>query len=144
VKEERSALVNAKNVTPGVVGGVPPRGFPVDVRTRGFDLTPPMYRHAIDHIAAKVAKYARVISNLTVRLQDINGPKGGIDKRCRIELTIAGFDPVIIDETDQDAYAAIDVAGERLRKVVSQVLDERRSRRRQAGRKLVRHIKLLH
>jgi hypothetical protein len=38
----------------------------------------------------------------------------------------------------------MDVAGERLRKVVSQILDERRSRRRQAGRKLVRHVKLLH
>jgi ribosome-associated translation inhibitor RaiA len=136
--------MSAKNLTPGIVGGEPPRGFHLDVRARGFDLTQSMYRRAVDHIAAKMAKHARAISNITIRLQDVNGPKGGLDKRCRVELQIAGFGPVIVDEVDQDAYAAIDVAGERLRKVVSQVLDERRSRRRQAGRKLVRHIKLLH
>lgn len=136
--------MSAKNLRPDIVGGEPPRGFHLDVRARGFDLTQGMYRHAVEHIAAKVAKHARAISDLTIRLQDVNGPKGGLDKRCRVEVHIAGFGPVIVDETDQDTYAAMDVAGERLRKVVSQVLDERRSRRRQAGRKLVRHIKLLH
>jgi ribosome hibernation promoting factor len=136
--------MNAKNLVPGIVGGEPPRGFHLDVRARGFDLTPSMYRRAVDHIAAKVAKHTRVISNLSVRLQDVNGPKGGLDKRCRVELQMAGFAPIIVDETDQDAYTAMDVAGERLRKVVGQVLDERRSRRRQLGRKLVRHDKLLH
>ena len=136
--------MSAKNLTPGIVGGEPPQGFHLDVRARGFELTQSMYQRAVDHIAAKIAKHARAISDLTVRLQDVNGPKGGLDKRCRVEVHIAGFGPVIIDETDQDAYVAMDVAGERLRKVVSQILDERRSRRRQAGRKLVRHVKLLH
>jgi ribosome hibernation promoting factor len=136
--------MNTKNLSPGIVGGEPPHGFHLDVRARGFDLTPSMYRRAVDHIAAKIAKHAHGISNLTIRLQDVNGPKGGLDKRCRVELHIAGFAPIIVDETDQDAYVAMDVAGERLRKVVVQLLDERRSRRRNLGRKLVRHEKLLH
>jgi ribosome-associated translation inhibitor RaiA len=136
--------MNAKNLAPGIVGGESPRGFHLDVRARGFDLTPSLRRHAVDHIAAKMAKHARAISNLTVRLEDVNGPKGGIDKRCRVELQIAGVGPVLVDETDQDVYAAMDVAGERLLKVVGQVLDERRSRQRNHGRKLVRHVKLLH
>ena len=31
--------MNGKNVTPGIVGGEPPRGFHLDVRTRGFVAT---------------------------------------------------------------------------------------------------------
>jgi putative sigma-54 modulation protein len=136
--------MNGKNVTPGIVGGEPPRGFHLDVRTRGFDLTASMYRHAVDHIAAKVVTHARAISAITVRLEDVNGPKGGLDKRCRVELLIAGAGPIIVDETDQDAYAAMDLAGERLKKVVGRVLEQRQSQRRQRGRKMVRNRKLLH
>jgi ribosome-associated translation inhibitor RaiA len=73
----------------------------------------------------------------------VNGPKGGLDKRCCVEATIAGVGPVIIDETDQDTYAAMDAAGERLGKLVGRVVDHRRSRRHR-GREIIRDGKLLH
>jgi ribosome-associated translation inhibitor RaiA len=136
--------VNAKNIAPGIVGGEPPDGFHLEVRTRGFELTDALYQRAVDHIAAKVARHARFISLVTVRLEDVNGPKGGLDKRCRVELLIAGAAPIIVDETDQDAYAAVDLAGERLGIVVDRMLAGRRARRRQRGRRLARETKLLH
>jgi len=136
--------MSAHNVAPGIVGGEPPHGFALEVRALGFDLTPALYQHAVDHVAAKVAKYARVISAVIVRLRDVNGPKGGPDKRCTVEILIAGANPIIVEETEQDAYAAMDLAGERLGKLVGRVLDQRRSRRRQRGHKMVRNRKLLH
>ncbi|HEY7372516.1 MAG TPA: HPF/RaiA family ribosome-associated protein [Polyangia bacterium] len=136
--------MNAKNIAPGIVGGEPPDGFHLEVRTRGFELTDALYQRAVDHIAAKVARHARFISLVTVRLEDVNGPKGGLDKRCRVELLIAGAAPIIVDETDQDAYAAVDLAGERLGIVVDRMLAGRRARRRQRGRRLARETKLLH
>jgi ribosome-associated translation inhibitor RaiA len=136
--------VNAKNIAPGIVGGEPPEGFHLEVRTRGFDLTPALYQRAVDHIAAKVARHARAISLVTVRIEDVNGPKGGLDKCCRVELLIAGGSPIIVEETDQDAYAAVDLAGERLGIVVDRALAGRRARRRHRGRKLARDTKVLH
>jgi len=136
--------VNGKSIEPGVVGGEPPHGFHLDVRTRGFNLTDGIHQHVVDHVAAKVAKHARVISSLTVRLQDVNGPKGGPDKCCRIELLISGVGPIIIEETHQDTYAAIDAAGVRLVAAVHRELEQRRSRQRQRGHKIVRNRKLLH
>jgi len=136
--------VNGKSMVPGVVGGEPPRGFHLDVRARGFNLTPGLQQHVVDHIAAKLVKHARVISSLTVRLQDVNGPKGGPDKRCSVDLLISGVGPIIIEETHHDAYAAIDAAGDRLIAAVHRELEQRRSRQRQRGHKMVRNRKLLH
>jgi putative sigma-54 modulation protein len=136
--------MNPRNPGPDVIGGPPPRGFQVDVRTQGFVLTPSIYQHAVDHIAAKLAKHARALSGLTIRLADINGPKHGPDKRCRVEVLLAGSPPVIVEETDQDAAAAMDRAGHRADHLVTRVLQERWSKRRQRGRKMVRNRKLLH
>lgn len=133
-----------RNQVPGVMGGTPPDGFQVEVRTRGFTLTPSVYQHAVDHIAAKLAKHARAVSELTVRLEDINGPKRGRDKRCRVEVALGGRPPLIVEEIDQDAGAAMDQAGHRLERLVARALEQRWSKRRQHGRKMVRNRKLLH
>jgi len=129
---------------PDVINGTPPNGFSMDVRTRGFTLTPSIYWHAADHIAAKLSKHARALSGLTVRLEDINGPKRGLDKRCQVEVLMAGSPPIVVVETDQDAGAAMDRAGHSAALLVGEVLEQRRSKRRDRGRKMVRNRKLLH
>jgi putative sigma-54 modulation protein len=136
--------MNPRNPAPDVIGGPPPDGFQVEVRTRGFTLTPSVYQHAVDHIAAKLAKHARAVSELTVRLEDVNGPKRGLDKLCRVEVSLSGRPPLVVEEIDQDAGAAMDQAGHRLERLLARVLEQRWSKRRQHGRKMVRNRKLLH
>jgi ribosome-associated translation inhibitor RaiA len=59
---------------------------------------------------------------LAVSLSDINGPRGGVDKRCKIQVQLAGGREVIIEECEADLYAAIDRAVDRAdRAVVKQV-----------------------
>jgi hypothetical protein len=43
---------------------------------------------------------------------DVNGPRGGIDKRCWIHLELGGKG-LTIEEVDADLYVAIDRASER-------------------------------
>lgn len=136
--------MNPRNPGLDVVGGTPPRGFPVDVRTHGFALTASIYWRAVDHVAAKLAKHARALSGVTVRLADVNGPKHGADKLCRVEVLLGGSPPIVVEETDQDAGAAMDRAGHRADHLVTRVLEQRWSKRRQRGRKMVRNRKLLH
>lgn len=45
-----------------------------------------------------------------IRLADINGSRGRVDKRCQIELKLAGQDSIVIEDTKANLYFAIDRA----------------------------------
>ena len=34
------------------------------------------------------------VAQVRVQLEDINGPDGGVDKRCRVEVAVPGQEPV--------------------------------------------------
>lgn len=42
-----------------------------------------------------------------VQLSDVNGPRGGIDKRCQIELTTDATGPVIVTSMARDWRSAL-------------------------------------
>ncbi|WP_051279289.1 HPF/RaiA family ribosome-associated protein [Chitinilyticum aquatile] len=50
------------------------------------------------------------VGAVTVRLNDENGPKGGVDKACQIHLTVPGHKPIVVTERAIDLLAAIDRA----------------------------------
>ena len=47
---------------------------------------------------------------VTVQLSDVNGPRGGVDKRCQIELTTKAGLPVIITSIARDWLSALQSA----------------------------------
>lgn len=57
-----------------------------------------------------------------MRLTDVNGPRGGIDKHCVIEVRGPALVPIVIRERDADLYAAIDRAAERVDRTVARRL----------------------
>ena len=61
-----------------------------------------------------------------MRLSDINGPRGGRDKRCRIQVPFAGKPNVVIEDTESDLYVAIDRAAERAERAVVRRLERLR------------------
>lgn len=45
-----------------------------------------------------------------VHLEDVNGPRGGVDKRCRIELRAPAGQPVVVTSMANDWRRALDAA----------------------------------
>jgi hypothetical protein len=45
-----------------------------------------------------------------VQFSDVNGPRGGVDKRCQIELRTDGAGPVVVSSVKKDWRAALDDA----------------------------------
>ena len=45
-----------------------------------------------------------------VRLVDLNGPRGGIDQRCQIQLTTDGMGTVVVHATRRHAVQALEAA----------------------------------
>jgi hypothetical protein len=51
-----------------------------------------------------------------VQLEDINGPDGGVDKRCRVEVALPGEPPVAITATARSWQDSIETAATSLRR----------------------------
>jgi putative sigma-54 modulation protein len=92
-------------------------------------------------LIAKLAKFARQVTELVVHLKDVNGARGGVDKSCHVEVRLAGRQPVNIEERHVDLRAAIDLAIERAAEGVHRHLERPRSKSLSKGRKLIRRIK---
>jgi len=77
-----------------------------------------------------LGRFADVISGIDVRLEDINGPRGGIDKRCRIRVMLSRIStPALAEVVDHEIRAAIDIAANRVGRSVARQLDRRQGRR---------------
>lgn len=56
-----------------------------------------------------------------VRLYDLNGPRGGMDKTCSIEVRLRSRRSLVVEHTDTNLYAAINRAADRAGRAVVQV-----------------------
>jgi putative sigma-54 modulation protein len=77
-----------------------------------------------------LGRFVDVIDSVVVRLEDINGPRGGIDKLCRIKVKIIGQKkPLIVEIVDLEIRAAIDMAADRIGRAVARNIGRRSDRR---------------
>jgi ribosome-associated translation inhibitor RaiA len=53
------------------------------------------------------------VSRVTVRLSDLNGPRGGVDKACRVRIRLHGMTDIRIEDAEEDLYVAISRAADR-------------------------------
>lgn len=51
-----------------------------------------------------------MVPRARVHLDDVNGPRGGVDKRCRIELRAPAGGPVVVTSMATDWRRALDAA----------------------------------
>ena len=104
-----------------------------EILARGFALTAALRSYAERRLHAALGRYRRAVHAVRVRLADLNGPRGGVDKSCIVEVRGPALVPVVVRERDADLYAAIDRAGQRLDATMARRL-ARRHRLAQRGR----------
>ena len=51
-----------------------------------------------------------LVPRAEVQMSDVNGPRGGIDKRCQVELRTDGAGSVVVDSVAKDWRTALDHA----------------------------------
>ena len=85
----------------------------IDIHASGFNLTDGLRDHARRKIAHALDHFGFPGGRIRVRLSDINGPRGGLDKRCQIHISLPRRDHVIVEDIESDLYIAIDRAAER-------------------------------
>jgi ribosome-associated translation inhibitor RaiA len=102
----------------------------IDIQARDFSLTQALRSHVERRVGFALGTRYDQIRRIRVRLSDINGPRGGNDKCCRLCVVLPGQADVVIEDTQANLYAAIDRATDRAGRAVARKLARIRNDRR--------------
>jgi len=107
----------------------------IDIQARNFSLTDALREYIQRRLGFALSIRDEHIQRVLVRLSDINGPRGGRDKCCQVQVVLPQLADVVIEDTELDMYVAIDRATDRAGRTVGRKL----ARQRDNGRTTVLH-----
>ena len=99
-----------------------------DVFSPHFPVTEALKGHIRACFEPIVLRYDDRIRVLKVRLMDVNGPRGGEDKVCRLQVQVDHHPSVNTEGRHADLYSAITMAAHRMERSLAPMLDETRTR----------------
>ncbi|HZH04359.1 MAG TPA: HPF/RaiA family ribosome-associated protein [Myxococcaceae bacterium] len=77
--------------------------------------------------------YQDEAAEMVVTLRDSNGPKGGLDKECRVTVHLPHINTIQITEASEDIYKSVCFARDRLERVAKRQLEKHRPDTRSHG-----------
>jgi len=75
-----------------------------------------------------LGRFGSSIRSVDLTLEDENGPRGGVDKSCRIVVKMLQGEDVVVKGRGDDPLALVDRTAERAGRAVARALDLRRRR----------------
>lgn len=105
----------------------------IDVRFHALQTSHALREHVGRRIHFRLSRFNGEVSSVLVRIGDVNGPKGGVDKRCQVTVRGPTFSSVTIEDLSADAYSAVDMALERAARAVGRGIERARAARRPEG-----------
>lgn len=113
---------------PNVAGGLP-----IHIRNFGTPVTDEDRQGLRRRLEARLARYGDRVERASVRLEDLNGPRGGIDQRCRIKVVLSNAPSVVVEAQHAELRDSMDIALRRTAAAVRSAV-ERRDRQRRVVR----------
>ena len=102
----------------------------IDVQARNFTLTDAIENHTRSKLESMLHHYGDRILKVTIHMSDDNGPKGGIDKHCHIHVDMKKMPTVVIEDSEENLYAAIDLATHRAERAVRKSIEKAQTKAR--------------
>ena len=106
----------------------------LSIQSRGFTLTTALKQRVRERIGLILGNMGHPVMNVDVRLSDINGPRGGIDKKCQIHIRLSGYQSVTVTDIQHDMYYAIDRAASRATRTMRRRLAQNQLSRKRIPR----------
>ena len=98
----------------------------LSIRARNTEISRTLEEWIERRLCLALAKFGGRISRMTVLLEDINGPRGGVDQRCRVEVLLVPSGKIEAEATDTDVVLAVSRATNRIARRVRDALERRR------------------
>ncbi|WP_088279521.1 hypothetical protein [Ideonella sp. A 288] len=90
----------------------------------------PLRDLAVQRLRFAMRRLAWLVPRARVQLSDVNGPRGGVDKRCQVELKTDTAGTVVITSVARDWRTALDNAVARAGRVLLRVTQRGRTQPR--------------
>ena len=96
---------------------------------KGVAKTPVMDRLLEHKLHYALDRFGHWVQSVDLAVEDLNGPKGGVDKRCRMAVSIPRHRSVVVDGRGEDMMAVVTDVIDRTAAALARVRDRRHSRR---------------
>lgn len=100
----------------------------IEIQTRNFPLTKALRGHIQRRLDFALSTRHEHIERILVTLSDINGPRGGADKCCQIQIILPRLKDVVIEDIESDLYDAINRAADRASRTVARKISRERDK----------------
>jgi putative sigma-54 modulation protein len=105
----------------------------IEIRERDVHVSLALRAHVRRRLGFALRSFGERLGHVVVRFSDTNGERGGLDKRCQIEVGVRPFGSVRIEGVDGDPFAALDRAAQRASRSIVRKLERRRGLARAHG-----------
>jgi putative sigma-54 modulation protein len=99
-----------------------------------FWMTPSLREYLESRVRFAFSALRTRAVEVSVRLRDLNGPKGGRDMMCQVTVAIPGQPEVVVKDVQEDMYTAIDKAVKRAAYRATRIIMRRRAEVEKVGR----------
>jgi ribosome-associated translation inhibitor RaiA len=94
----------------------------VEIRARHIPLTEDLRTHCERRVRFAMDRLSDRVREVVVRLEDANGPRGGVDKVCRVTLRLEHGRELTLESKDSRMEAAVDRAVDRAEQAVTKAV----------------------
>jgi putative sigma-54 modulation protein len=101
----------------------------LDIRSQNHHVDDETTTHVERRMSFALEQFDSWISHVMVHLEDVNGPRRGVDKQCRILVNLKGGKTIKVEDMDVNMISAINRAADRVGQVVSREVDRRREKK---------------
>lgn len=104
---------------------------PLAVRAKDVEVDAALREYVAKRAGFKLGKFASAIERITVRFEDLNGPKKGAPAdRCAIKVVISRHESVLVEVVDHEPRAAFDLCIDSVERAVRRALEKTKSKAR--------------
>lgn len=98
----------------------------IDVRFHGVPSSENLRHHTLRRTREQLARFGHEITQVVVRIRDVNGPRGGLDKTCHIRVQGPRIGTSTVEKVGVDPMAALNLAAHKMVSVAKKRLERRR------------------
>ena len=114
----------------------------IDITTQQVELNKNVSDRVLRRLQFALSKFGHSIRRVQVHFSDLNGPKGGNDKKCSIKVKLVSTGEVMVQGVGKDIATTLSYSVERVGRAVKRELERRREVPIRVNRRLERNKEL--
>jgi ribosome-associated translation inhibitor RaiA len=109
--------------------------IPSNIRLDSVELDDEDREYVRRRLGDKLGRYASSVERVSVRMRDVNGPRGGVDVQCRIKVVLGGMPSVVAEHQAAEYRPALTAALASAERAVRKALQRRRQKPIRSGKR---------